>query len=228
MLLGGENVSILKLSPHATDVLQPLHVSCFKSLKYTRDLELVKWYCENQRKMTKSEFVSALCRVWNKGMKPENVRVGFMSTGLYQMIRDKYPVDRFDPEKYKRYKDCVQRDHPNSENEPAFQEQVHQDNSNLEPQSEGNETSDDSEKDDPHINELVNNNSSDIELYEPESDDFIQLQNPESLTNGDFILASFKGGKQGVTVYRYVDEFEVMGLKSDSDKLSRKLRMIHL
>ncbi|KAJ8881972.1 hypothetical protein PR048_018460 [Dryococelus australis] len=130
-----ENVYILNLPAHTTDVLQPLDVSCFKASKYTRDLELVtKWYRENQRKMTKSEFVSVLFRVWDTGMKPENVRVGFMSTGLYPMNRDKYPVDRFDPEKYQRHNDCVQRDHHNSENKPAFQEQVHQDNTNLETQ----------------------------------------------------------------------------------------------
>ncbi|KAJ8868342.1 hypothetical protein PR048_029858 [Dryococelus australis] len=62
-----ENVSILKMPAHTTGVIQPLD-----SLKYTWDLELVKWYRENQRKMMKSEFVSVMCRVWSKGMKPEN------------------------------------------------------------------------------------------------------------------------------------------------------------
>lgn len=327
-----ENVSILKLPAHTTDVLQPLDVSCFKSLKYTWDLELVKWYRENQRKMTKSEFVSVLCRVWNVGLKPDNVIAGFTSTGIYPINRDKYPVDRFDPEKYQRYKDepalqeeDVDQDHVSPEPQPSVSSSSVLENNNsrpgpstvspvqslsfeklllqkikrtetekktrkrLDPKGcvitseewtieterkkeklatsrkrdlggekkigekrqkqdvkdrptaqkgnmqvdlEKNETSDDSEDNASNLNDLVNSNSSDdIDLCEPEADDFIQLQNPESLNKGDFAVASFKGGKRGATMYRYVvliqevleeDEFEVMGLKSDSDKQTFK------
>lgn len=98
-----QNVTIIKLPPHTTDVLQPLDKACFRPLKYKWDTSLLSWTRSNQRKLQKHEFVDLLCKVWPEGLTAENVRSGFQSTGIYPPNRSKYPVTRFDPIKYKRY-----------------------------------------------------------------------------------------------------------------------------
>lgn len=97
-------VDIIKLPAHTTDILQPLDKSCFKTLKYNWDVSILKWYRQNQRKMGKDEFVDKLCATWYEDMPSENIKAGFESVGLYPYDRNKYPVSRFDPEKLTRYK----------------------------------------------------------------------------------------------------------------------------
>lgn len=98
-----QQVIIVKLPAHTTDVLQPLDKTCFKTLKYTWDLNIIQWYRSNQRKMTKSEFVNILCSIWYDGLPSDNVKAGFTSAGIYPVDRKKYPVSRLDPEKLARY-----------------------------------------------------------------------------------------------------------------------------
>lgn len=98
-----ENITVIKLPPHTTDVLQQLDKCCFRSLKYEWDLILVDWFRINCRTLQKSEFVNILCEVWQNGLKPDNIISGFRSTGIYPSDRTKYPVPRFDPEKFRRY-----------------------------------------------------------------------------------------------------------------------------
>ncbi|KAJ8871500.1 hypothetical protein PR048_027822 [Dryococelus australis] len=70
-------IEIIKLPADTTDVLQPLDTACFKTLKYTWDLNILKWYRSNQRILTKSEFVDMLCSIWSEGITSENVKSGF-------------------------------------------------------------------------------------------------------------------------------------------------------
>ena len=98
-------VTIIKLPPHTTDVLQPLDVTCFKSLKNEWNIKLTEWYRLNQRKLIRCEFANLMCTIWDKGLRPENIKSGFKTTGIFPCDRSKYPTNRFDPEKLKRYND---------------------------------------------------------------------------------------------------------------------------
>ena len=99
-----ENIIIIKLPSHTTDLLQPLDKSCFRPLKLEWDKTLIKWQMENQRKLSKSEFADLLCETWNRGFKPATIISGFVSTGIYPVNRMKYPLSRFDPVKLAKYK----------------------------------------------------------------------------------------------------------------------------
>ncbi|XP_046662934.1 MFS-type transporter clz9-like [Homalodisca vitripennis] len=97
-------ITIIKLPAHTSDVLRPLDKSCFKTFKYVWDQHLLQWYRQNQIKMLKDEFVDMLCKVWNTGLTPKNVKTGFESTGIFPFDRTKYPIARLDAEKLSRYK----------------------------------------------------------------------------------------------------------------------------
>lgn len=120
-------VTIIKLPAHTTDLLQPLDKTCFKTLKYTWDQNILQWYRSNQRKMQKSEFVNILCKIWHSGLTSDNIKIGFTSVGIYPCDRNKYPVSRLDPEKLSRYNSMKQQTTNNSE--------CHLSNPRLEPPS---------------------------------------------------------------------------------------------
>lgn len=98
-----ENIIIIKLPSHTTDLLQPLDKCCFRPLKLEWDKKLIRWQMENQHKLSKSEFADLLCETWHDGFKPATIISGFVSTGIYPVNRLKYPVSRFDPTKLQRY-----------------------------------------------------------------------------------------------------------------------------
>ena len=83
-----QNIIILKsppppLFPHVTDVLQPLDVACFGSLKREWERRLHKLISEYgiKQPLTKSEFVNELCAIWNTRIKRDNIISGFEATG---------------------------------------------------------------------------------------------------------------------------------------------------
>ena len=79
-----ENIVIIKLPPHVTDVMQPLDVSCFGPLKRRWEKllhERVNTFGPKQQ-LTNSDFVNQLCKIWKDGMNKENVTSGFESTGF--------------------------------------------------------------------------------------------------------------------------------------------------
>ncbi|MPC53407.1 hypothetical protein E2C01_047298 [Portunus trituberculatus] len=92
------DITIIKLPPHITDVLQPLHVCCFKPLKTRWDATIAKWQAANYaRKITKEEFVDLVGKVWDECFSLPNI-------GLYPPDRSVYPVKTFNPDLYKLYK----------------------------------------------------------------------------------------------------------------------------
>ena len=78
-----DNIIILKIPPHVTDVLQTLDVSCFGPLK--RRWEKILHERMNvfgpKQQLSKAEFVNQLCSVWPEGMTKNNIIAGFQSTG---------------------------------------------------------------------------------------------------------------------------------------------------
>lgn len=102
-LARSNNVSILKLPPHTTDILQPLDRSCFRPLKILFDKKLATWERENSDKMNKADFSNILGQVWLSGLTKKNILSGFSSTGIYPVNSTAYPVSRLNPDKLQRY-----------------------------------------------------------------------------------------------------------------------------
>lgn len=98
-----ENITLLKLPAHTTDVLQPLDKCCFGPLKLKWNNALIEWQRLNQRKLGKSEFCDLLCEIWEEGISEQVIKSAFKTTGIFPCNKDKYPVHRLDPEKMKRY-----------------------------------------------------------------------------------------------------------------------------
>ena len=76
--LARENhVHLLKLPPHLTHLLQPLHLSVFKPMKSTWDLAVADFVCRERRTITRCDFPSLLIIIWEKGFRVQNAVGGF-------------------------------------------------------------------------------------------------------------------------------------------------------
>jgi len=134
-----ENIVLLKLPPHTTDLLQPLDRNCFGPLKLKWNEALIDWQRTYKRKLTKAEFCNLLCSIWEKGLTKNNVVSGFISTGIFPCNREKYPKARLDTEKLKRYQSNLTDnplEHPyniddNSEDQENVQQTEHTNEFNV-------------------------------------------------------------------------------------------------
>lgn len=97
------NITILKFPPHTTDLLQPLDRAVFGPLKTAWDKEIHVYQREHQQKLSKADFVNVLGKVWLTGLSKQNIVSGFSKTGVYPVDKNKYPPERFDPAKLRRY-----------------------------------------------------------------------------------------------------------------------------
>ncbi len=103
-LARAHNVTIIKFPSHTTQLLQPLDVAVFKSIKSAWDKALVKHQRATRfRILSKAETVNLLCSVWNVGTRPETILSGFRATGVFPPCRNKYPVSKFNPIQYQSY-----------------------------------------------------------------------------------------------------------------------------
>ena len=75
-----ENISIVKLPAHCTDLLQPLDVSCFSPLKsyYEKLLTDHVHKTAAREPLKKSDFVNLLCTIWQQGLSEKNIKAGFL------------------------------------------------------------------------------------------------------------------------------------------------------
>ena len=104
-----ENISILKLPAHCTDVLQPLDVACFAPLKHYYEAALNDHVHKTgaREPLRKCGFVNMLSSVWEKGLAPQNVKKGFESTGIFPCDSAKYKKSRLNPLKLKTYEKWI-------------------------------------------------------------------------------------------------------------------------
>ncbi|MCL4152262.1 UNVERIFIED_CONTAM: hypothetical protein GTU68_060681 [Idotea baltica] len=100
-----ENISIIKLPAHCTDLLQPLDVACFGPLKMYYDKELSAYVqaTGGREPLRKASFVNMLCKVWKKGLSSENIVSGFKATGIFPINPAKYSTSRLDTVKLQTY-----------------------------------------------------------------------------------------------------------------------------
>ncbi|CAG4990969.1 unnamed protein product [Parnassius apollo] len=105
-----ENVTILKLPPHSSHILQPLDVSGMKSMKDRWEEALVKWQrLHIGAKLPKSEFPRIITKIWDD-MNPVILANGFKKkTGIYPLNRHVIPKEKFDPLTWSRWEQYVQR-----------------------------------------------------------------------------------------------------------------------
>ena len=110
-----QKVTIIKLPAHTTDLLQPLDVSVFKSLKNHWGDILFKRLRISRSRLTKSEFSTLLSdpEVWGKAFSEKNIKNGFKSCGIYPCDRTKYPEHRFAINLKQRYDKWVEEGKPN-------------------------------------------------------------------------------------------------------------------
>lgn len=103
------NVTILKLPPHTSHILQPLDVAVFRGLKSEWDKDLVKWQRANpRRKIPKQEFVNLLTKIY-ENMNVENITHGFNATGIYPVDRKVINENKFRPADLESYKQSKEK-----------------------------------------------------------------------------------------------------------------------
>ncbi|XP_026728980.1 uncharacterized protein LOC113498807 [Trichoplusia ni] len=96
-------VTILKLPPHTSHLLQPLDVCVFKSFKTRWDAKLVEWQRHNVGvKLPKKEFSKLFAKIWHE-INPEIIRNGFKKAGIIPFNRNTIPVEKYDPRSYSRW-----------------------------------------------------------------------------------------------------------------------------
>ena len=114
-LARAQKVTIIKLPPHTTDLLQPLDLSGFKSLKdYWGDILFRRLKTKRTTRLSKAEFATHLCdpEVWGKAFSPSNIKSGFRSCGIFPVDRRQYPENRFNVNLKNRYDKWVDEGKP--------------------------------------------------------------------------------------------------------------------
>ncbi|CAG4938602.1 unnamed protein product [Parnassius apollo] len=104
-------ITILKLPPHTSHLLQPLDIAVFKSFKSIWDAKLVEWQRRNVgTKMPKKVFAPALADTWRE-TNPNIIKSGFRKAGIFPFNAHVIPVDKYDPDAYKRYQKKTLEEH---------------------------------------------------------------------------------------------------------------------
>ncbi|KAL0879311.1 hypothetical protein ABMA27_003090 [Loxostege sticticalis] len=105
-----EGITILKLPPHSSDVLQPLDCSAMKPLKDRWEDEVIKWQrLHIGAKLPKSEFARILTRIWDE-LDPLILQNGFRKTGIHPLNRSAIKEEIFNPLTLQKWKNSQSND----------------------------------------------------------------------------------------------------------------------
>lgn len=97
------DITILKLPPHTSHLLQPLDLTVFRPMKVTWDEKLVAWQRRNiGLKMPKKHFSEMIGQTW-KNLNPSTIINGFKKAGIHPFDRTVVSEDKYDPECLKRW-----------------------------------------------------------------------------------------------------------------------------
>ena len=93
-----QEITIIKLPPYTTDILQPLDVCCFRPLKAKWN-KLIASYQRTYHAahISRATFVSLIGFIWQEVFTVKNISSSFKKTGIYPTDRTVYPKDVFDP-----------------------------------------------------------------------------------------------------------------------------------
>ena len=90
-LARAQKVTIIKLPLHTTDLLQPLDLSVFKSLKDCwGDILFRRLKMKHTTRLSKAEFATHLCdpEMWGKAFSPNSFNSSLGSVEFFQLIRN--------------------------------------------------------------------------------------------------------------------------------------------
>ena len=75
-----EKITIVKLTPHVTGRLQPLHLCCFGRFKYEWENKLNGHMniLGTRETISKSVFVDVLSDIWHKSLSEKNIVLGLL------------------------------------------------------------------------------------------------------------------------------------------------------
>ena len=100
-----EGITILKLPPHSSHLLQPLDLAVFKSLKDKWDTKLVRWQRQHPgKKIIKKTFSTLIQEVWNDA-NPSLIQNGFKQGGIYPYNKNVIQRHSFDPLALRRWEE---------------------------------------------------------------------------------------------------------------------------
>lgn len=100
-----ENVTILKLPPHKSHVLQPLDIAVMKSFKDRWDPLLVQWQRLNiGRVLPKFELARLIGQVWSE-INAQVLRNGFRKAGICPVNPEEIKTGKFDMLKLRQWKE---------------------------------------------------------------------------------------------------------------------------
>lgn len=104
-----EGITILKLPPHSSHLLQPLDLAVFKSLKDKWDSKLVHWQRQHPgKKIIKKTFSTLIQEVWNDA-NPCIIQNGFKKGGIYPYNQNVIQRHSFDPLAFRRWAEYIGR-----------------------------------------------------------------------------------------------------------------------
>ncbi|KAJ8942005.1 hypothetical protein NQ314_010234 [Rhamnusium bicolor] len=102
------NIELIRLPSHLTDRIQSLDKCVFGPVKIKWDKKLVehgkKQMGNVSSRLSKGEFSKLLGLVLKESVTPQNVKNGFISTGLFPINHPKFPKHLFDPVDLEQYK----------------------------------------------------------------------------------------------------------------------------
>ena len=104
-------VTIIKLPPHTTELLQPLDVAVFSALKVDWGGGVLFQRLRNVRsKLSKAEFAQILAsgQVWDAVFSIKTIESGFRKCGIFPVGRTQYPEYRFSPPVLEKYNKWVE------------------------------------------------------------------------------------------------------------------------
>ncbi|KAK2708535.1 hypothetical protein QYM36_014217 [Artemia franciscana] len=106
------NVTILKLPPHTSHMLQPLDKAAFNGMKVSYDQNLVKWQRDHPGDiLSKKDFVCLLSKVWETYLTPSMIEKSFKSNGIFDLSvpmrvnPSVTPHSKFEPDKLRPYEE---------------------------------------------------------------------------------------------------------------------------
>lgn len=106
-----EQITILKLPPHTSHLLQPLDLAVFKPLKDMWDRKLVAWQRTNSGyKIPKVQFSTLVAETW-RDLKTDVIISGFKKGGIIPFNDQVIPEDKFEPSallRWKQHKAAIQ------------------------------------------------------------------------------------------------------------------------
>lgn len=97
------NITIIKIPPHTSHILQPLDLAVFKSFKQAWDENLISWQRKNHgQNIPKNVFSEYILEVWTK-LDRRVIENGFAKAGIYPFNRTVVPKSAYDPEAFRRW-----------------------------------------------------------------------------------------------------------------------------